>query len=280
MNSPAIAYVHSNYDYKGEINSRYLTPKKTHFKVIHHHKCKRRYKDLAPKTCNHFEVIGAGGVAKLKAGNSSLAITSDETDTLDQTNSNSWSTLAGQLGVGYIYHFCGLQRCPNDFQWFPSIEPQLNVYQLSSDSIEGNVLRFGMFNQGTFDIPVRSTRLMFDVALTIAAWNQFSLYAKGGVGHAWTRLSYSDSINTNPGCHMDLNLSSYTNSNFVWETGAGVLYDFNNRFGVSLEYLYANLGRVKTSTQGSVSTFTIPTISAASFNLKSQTALLGLHIAV
>jgi opacity protein-like surface antigen len=238
------------------------------------------YKDMPLRSSNHFEVIGAGGLAKLRAGNSTYAVTGDETDTLVQTNENQWSTLAGQLGGGYVYYFYSNRRHTNHLRWFPSIEPQLNLYQLSSDSIEGNVLRFGSYNQGTFDIPVRSTRLMLDAALTIAAWKQYSVYVKGGIGHAWTRLSYNDSINTEPGCDMDLTLSSHTNSNFVWEAGAGVLYDINNRFGVSLEYLYANLGTVKTSVHGSVGTFTLPLVNAPSFHLRAQTVLLGLHIAV
>ena len=152
------------------------------------------------KPRNHFEVIGAGGIAKLNAGNSQLGVTSSETDTLHQTNSNSWNTLAGQLGVGYVYYFRNAQQYPEHVQWFSSIEPQLNLYQLSSNSIDGNVLRFNNpnFNQLTYDIPFHSTRLMLDAALTVATWKKLSLYAIAGIGNAWNRASYSDTSNQAP----------------------------------------------------------------------------------
>lgn len=252
------------------------------------HKAYKGYKGetFALRPINHFEIIGAGSISKLDAGNGTLGVTSSETDRLVQTNSNSWNTPGAQLGVGYVYYFCGTRLCSDQVQWFPAIEPQLNLYYLASNSIEGDVWRFNSpdFNDLTFDIPIHSTRLMLDVALTVASWRQLSMYVKGGIGHAWTRISYSDkdksSTSDAPCPEEGVSLSSKTSSNFVWEAGLGVVYAFNDRIGVSLEYLYTDLGTVKTASSGNTGLITAPVISPASFDITTQTALLGLHIAL
>ena len=204
-----------------------------------------------------------------------------------ETNSNAWNTLAGQLGFGYVYYFGHAQKYSDCVQWFPSIEPELNVYYLSSNSIKGDVWRFdnSAFNDLTFDIPLRSTRLMLDAALTVASWKQISIYAIGGIGNAWNRIGYSDKDNDNGDVtdtcpEQRLSLNNRSQSKFVWEAGAGATYAFNDRFGLSLEWLYTNLGNVRTSGSGDTATITAPVIVPAHFNLKSQTLLLGLHIAV
>ena len=231
----------------------------------------------------HFEVLGSIGAAQLNAGNSNFAVTSSETDRLVQTNSNQWDTLAGQGGVGYVYniHFRGQHT--GQVKWFPSIEPEFNIYHLASDSIKGDVWRFGSsaFNDLTFDIPIHSTRLMLDAALTVAAWRQFSIYAIGGIGNVWNRLDYSDVENGNaPPCPLHLELDSKTSSHFAWEAGAGLIYAVNHRVGVSVEYLYADLGTARTATSGSFATATAQGIAPARFKLKSNQVLAGLHIAL
>lgn len=232
---------------------------------------------------NHFEGIGALGIGKLNAANSYLGVTQSETDSLVQTNSSSWDTFGAQLGAGYIFNRCGTLQCSDHVQWFTAIEPQVNLYYLASNSIKGNVVRFNNanFNQMTYDMPVHSTRLMLDAAVTVAAWRQVSIYAKGGIGSAWTSISYHDSDNGGNTCaNQAVSLSSRTSGNFAWEAGPGLLVDLNKRFGLSFEYLFANLGTVKTSAHGSTGTITTPIVTPASFKLKTQTALLGLHIAL
>ncbi|GEM_PF-2465505 len=268
----------------------------------HAHKCKVNYKHdykgdykgdykaeafvprTAEKARDHFEIIGALGAAKLNAGNSQLGITSSETDTLVQTNANNWTSYAGQLGAGYVHYFRDAQQYSDHVQWFPSIEPQLNFYPLISNSIDGNVWRFDSpdFIQLTYDIPVRSFRLMVDGALTVASYKQLSLYAKGGIGNAWNRIGYSDKDNdpSAPCQDQRLNLNTKTNSHFAWEAGAGLTFAVNERVGISVEYLYADLGKVRTSGSGDVGTISLPIIAPAQFKLKTQTALIGLHIAL
>jgi len=249
-------------------------------------KDKCQYKDfkdiVVPVKRNHFEILGALGGAKLDAGNSTLGVTSAETDTLVQTNENDWNTPGAQLGVGYVYYFRHAHRYSCHVQWFPSIEPELNLYYLSSNSIDGDVWRFNSsaFNELTYDMPFHSTRLMLDAALTIMSYKHFSAFAIGGIGNAWSRIGYSDKDKSGTCSNQNLSLNSKTNSHFAWELGAGVNYAFNYRFGMSFEYLYTNFGNLSTSGSGTVGTVTTPVITPAHFSLSSQTALLGLNVAV
>jgi opacity protein-like surface antigen len=234
---------------------------------------------------NHFELIGALGVASLNASNSVLGITSSETDKLVQTNSNSWNAFATQVGLGYVYNFKHALQYTDKTQWFPSIEPQLNVYPLATQNIKGDVLRFqsSAFNQLSYVMPVTSTRLMLDVALTLVSKKKFSIYAIGGIGNAFNRVGYSDADkNAAPGDCLDqrLDLADKNSSDFAWEAGVGAKIDVNPRVAISLEYLYADLGRVSASASGATGTITAPITAPTSFNLRAQSALLGLHLSL
>lgn len=232
---------------------------------------------------NHFEILGAVGVANLRADDGYIGVTSSENARLVQTNQNDWDTFTGQIGIGYVYYFPGKLPYSENTQWFPAIEPEVNGYYIAKNTLTGDVWRFGNsnWNDMTFRMPIQSTRVMFDTALTIVSKKQYSLYAIGGIGTAWNRVSYSDADrNGIPCADQSLNLRSDTHSNFAWEAGAGLSYAFNNRISVSLEYLYTDLGKASSSASGSTGTITAPVIIPSHFNLAAQSALLGLHIAL
>ncbi|CEG58387.1 SPOR domain-containing protein [Legionella fallonii] len=238
---------------------------------------------IKPTAPNHIDFIGAIGVANLAADNGYLGVTSSETDTLVQTNGNNWNALAAQLGVGYVYYLRNYDPYSDQIQWFTAIEPELNGYYLGQSNIKGDVWRFGSpdFNDMTYDMPINSYRLMVDGALTVVSKRQYSLYAIGGIGNAWNRAGYSDaSLNGIPCADQSLNLNTATHSSFAWEVGAGLSYAFNNRFSLSLEYLYADLGNVQTSGTGFTGTISTPVLIPANFKLTSQAALVGLHVAI
>lgn len=265
---------YKSYSYKGRVGYK-----------AHSYKGRAVYKGdlqgLSPRG-NHFEVIGAPGIAKLSAGNSYLQVTSQETDTLVQTNSSQWSSYSAQLGVGYLRYFCDPNRSYDRVHWFSSVEPEVNLYYLGSDSIDGVVNRFGNPNWGqlNYDMPVRSTRLMLDMALNIVAYKHLSFYGIAGIGHAWNRVAYHDSAADVDCPPQTLNLNYKTSSNFAWEAGPGLLYDYDDRFSFSGEYLFTYLGKVKPGSGGSYGTIANPTVSASSFTLRAQTILVGLHIAL
>jgi opacity protein-like surface antigen len=235
------------------------------------------------KGSNHFEVIGALGIASLMAGDGYLGVTSSETDRLVQTNRNDWDAFTAQLGIGSIYYLNGAQQYAENTQWFPWIEPELNAYYLGGESIKGDVWRFSSpdFNDMTFNMPFKSYRLMFDTALTVVSKKQYSLYAIGGIGASWNRIGYSDADRDSAPCaDQYLNLNSRTDSSFVWEAGAGLAYALNDRFSLSLEYLYVDLGSIKTPDTGFTGGITAPVLVPADIKLTSQAVLLGLHVAI
>lgn len=233
---------------------------------------------------DYIEVLAGLGISKLDADDGKFGVTASETDTLHQTNSQSWSSYDGQLGIGYVYYLDNtIPTCSNDLQWFPTIESEINIYELVSNSIDGDVFRFGSssFNDFSFDIPVHSTRLMFDAALTIASMQQASVYVIGGIGTAWTRLSYHERPKNTPCPDQTVTFkNASSNSHYAWELGAGITYGFTDMMGVSFEYLYTHFGNVSVSGNATTGSITAPVISNPSLNLSSQTAMIVLHYAI
>lgn len=241
-----------------------------------------RYTHVKRNADDSFDLIGAAGVAQLYAGNGELGVTSSETDKLVQTNRGDWNTFAAQLGAGYVHYFRDAKRYNERTRWFSAIEPEVNVYYLGSSNVNGDVWRFDSsdFNQLTYNMPIKSTRLMFDTALTIVSRKWLSLYGIAGIGKAWNRFGYSDSDKGLSCPDQVLVLDSNSRSNLAWEAGAGLGFLLSKRVSVTVEYLYTDLGTGQTSATGTTGTITAPIITAASFDLAAQTALVGLHIAL
>lgn len=247
--------------------------------AVHHSKHKKPHTTLA-HTPGYFDVITAGAVSNVYSGNGNLGVTSDETDTLAQNNRNSWNSWGGQIGAGYAYFLGNAQRYADRVQWFPMIEPELNVYYNTYQNT-GNVYRFQNpnFSALSYNMPVHSTRLMLDGALTVASWRQLSTYGIVGIGESWNKVYYRDTDHSGDTCNLQsLSLNSRNNSNFAWEVGAGVNYAINNTFALSLEYLYTDYGSLSIGNSGNAGSITNPTISPATFNFRTQAMLLGLHV--
>lgn len=236
----------------------------------------------APTHTGYFDAIVAASLSTAHTGNSLLGVTSSEIDTLVQTNDNQWKSWGGQVGVGYVYLFSHAQKYSDHVQWFPMIEPELNFYFGKYQS-KGDVYRFGSaaFNELSYDSSIISRRLMFDTALTVTSWHHLSAYVIAGLGDAWNRVGYSDAPNLGAVCAIqNIYLNSKHGSNFAWEAGAGVTVAFNDRVGVSAQYLYTDFNHLRTSGVGSTGIITAPIISSPRFNLHAQAVLLGLHVAI
>ena len=115
--------------------------------------------DIAPKSSNHFEVIGALGIANLMAGDGYLGVTDSETDRLLQTNRNDWNTFTGQLGIGYVYYLHGAQQYAENTQWFPWIEPEVNGYYLPKLIGKKMTNAGSSFNKAFFQLKIRKNSL-------------------------------------------------------------------------------------------------------------------------
>lgn len=234
----------------------------------------------ASRSRDYFEVIGAGSLSNVRMTNGRLQVTSSETDILKQTNQNAWSSPGAQLGVGYVHFIGKSRRFSKKTQWFTAIEPQINLYHNRYEN-NGRVYRFGnsAYNDLTYNMPIYSTRLMLDAALTIVSKREYSLFAIAGIGNSWNRIAYGDRTNNNDVCNTaSLSMDKNSKSHFVWEAGAGVAYDINQKAKLSFEYLYTDYGHL--TANGDMSgNITVPVVNAK-FNLHTQALLLGLHFAL
>jgi opacity protein-like surface antigen len=230
---------------------------------------------------NHFEVHGAIGIANIRAKDSLLGVTRSEIDKLVQTNDGHWGT-GLQLGLGYVFYRPNALLFPDHIQWLTAIEPQLNLNFIAlSSGIRGDVWRFRdpNFKDLSYTMPFSSLRLMADGALTLASLKGFSVYAKGGIGPSWNTIRYQDSENfftLNP--EQFLILDENHRYQFAWEAGGGLTYAFNKKVALSLEYLYANLGRMRVSSTGDTGNITEPLIVPGLFRVNTQSLLLSLRI--
>jgi len=226
----------------------------------------------------HSELIGSLGSATLNPGSSQVTIAPSEIDKLMQNTSNSWSSFTQNVGYGFIF-YPNNERYAYDITWFPSIEPQINFYNLdNSNNLTGTVLRFGnpALNDYTYKITIHTIRLMIDTAVTLVAWKNFSLYGLFGFGNARNTINYSDQNNP---ITKRLNLNSKTKSQLAWETGLGMRVEMNDNYSITLQYLYADLGSAIPAIDGSA--LTVPAVIVPpEFKVNSQAVFLGLRVAI
>jgi opacity protein-like surface antigen len=226
---------------------------------------------------NHFELALAGGIAGVHTRDSHMQVTNAETDILAQTNSYRWDAAEGQLGLGYVYYFVDGPRLSDELRWFPTFETMLNLYYANL-GINGDVYRFNsvLLNDTRYQTTVKNTRLMLDGVLAIVSKCNYSIHALLGVGRGWSHVSYRDKMDGN----LRIDLNNESESNVVWEIGAGVDYSFSGNFRMSLEYLFTDLGRMRLSSNGVTYNIIEPQISGAKFQVTTQAVLLGLNWAL
>lgn len=225
-----------------------------------------------------WEIIMMGGPGPMRSAQDiDLDISSVETDKLIQTNSDNWTAWTGQLGTGYIAPLGGAAAYSTHVQWFTAVEPQMNVYYLQGD-LKGNVDRYanyaGDFNDNKYTMEIKSTRLMADVALTVASWRRLSTYVIGGIGPSWNSMDYNAPETV---CVQEVEMNS-SDVNFAWEVGAGLTYSFNRHFGASLEYLYASIYDLELGDDAEIGEVNSE-IGSDGFDLVAQTVFLGLRYA-
>lgn len=233
------------------------------------------------KTINYLDVLVGLGLTEVITGKSRLGISPTETDWVAQRHNN-WKIRDGRVGVGYIYSLSGEDRFEEKFQWFPWIYPvlTLNYYNLYA---KGNVLLFNnpAFRTVSFDMPIRTTSLMLDVALSLLSYQHFSFFVLGGVGEAYSDITYSDGANPNTAIlRPPLTLNSKSQHNAVYEWGGGASLALCPRVVVSLEYLYTHFGNFRTSVYGNLGGVPTQLVSPANFSLRTQTVMFDLHWAV
>jgi opacity protein-like surface antigen len=236
------------------------------------------FAEESAKKFHPWEILLFGGTSALDADNTLIHISEDETDKITQSNAGDWKSWSLQLGLGYIIPLSDAKHRTKKFQWFPSIEPQMNLYFLKGN-IEGAVDRFyqyaGNYSDTDYKINLESTRLMFDIALTFASYRNFSIFGIAGIGPSWNRIGYDTGVVN----EAELHLSKKTQTNFAYEFGGGISYAFTEHLSVTGEYLFTGFNNIELSENGIEGNDREITVKSDKFDLNAQTVFFGLRYA-
>jgi len=218
---------------------------------------------------NYWELMIFGGAATMDI-DPTIRVTPSETNRLSQENGSQLDSWTAQLGVGYVIPLFDSERFSDEIQWLPAIEPQINVYYLSGDN-KGDVYfdSSNDFDVADYKMRIDSTRLMFDLGVTLASYRNFSVYGLAGIGPSWNDIDYSATPNANgEDCGVGHVSADSNSTNFAYEFAAGITYDLNDDFGVSLQYLFAGFSDVEVEDSG---------LKSSDIDLHSNSIMLGLR---
>ena len=109
----------------------------------------------------------------------------------------------------------------------------------------------------------------------------FTPWVGAGLGMAFINSKgnfFFDDPGYDPDEHFGLSLSSKTSTNFAWNVGAGVAYDFTSNISLDLGYRFAGLGKAETkSATGENGYNEFLTAKAKTSNVYMHQLMLGLR---
>ncbi|STX50842.1 Opacity protein and related surface antigens [Legionella busanensis] len=226
-----------------------------------------------PLAAANFDIHGGGGIAKFHTSNSSMMVSQSEIDTLGDPN-NGWDNGIYQLGFSFFPGSAIPE--PGAFNLLHTMSFQVNAYHIAEDNFSGPVYRFGdhTLHDYNYKMNLRSTRVMADAVFNAFSFNNLGIYGKLGVGEAWNRVDYSD-YPIDGSDSSSISIHRKTRSGVAVEAGAGVQYNFTNGLGISFEYLYVDMDRVRLGHASSNSC--LDGIVSPTLSLESSAFLLNLH---
>lgn len=218
----------------------------------------------------NIEISGAGGVNWYNVSNDAKVVVSPfETDSLllnDQSVDGAW-----KIGLGYFLFEDQLSQR----KYFNHLLFEVNVGQTFA-TLNGAVWQFQLpeFYNYNFRAPITSTRLMFDFKPNLFTWKRLTPYAILGIGASWNRVSYHETaFGMGISQASAESLSSSTNTQLSWDTGAGMQVRITDRLSATLEYVYAFLGHGSPSANP---TNGVNLYKAPRFSLETNILLFGL----
>lgn len=217
-----------------------------------------------------FEWSVAGGANWIHSNSPQLVISSFEVDRLHPNNDQVASLW--KVGLGYD----ALVPQLHDRQFFNRLLLELNVYY-TSPKLKGDVWQYQLpqFNNYTYSASLSNIRLMLDAKPHVFAYHDVSLYGIFGIGAMFNNISYTEQISAaGVPPASNLVLKSQSQTNFGYDLGVGLRKKLTERFDVSLEYVYAYLGKVSPS--GVQLQNTVALVNPPSFSLNSQGVLLAI----
>lgn len=229
-----------------------------------------------------WEINVMGGIAALDAEDGSVDILGAngevvETDKFTPTDENDWDWGTARIGLGYVFAITD-ELDDDELIWFPLLTPQLNLYYLRGD-VDGEIYRYedANFNDQSFDMDFSSTRLMFDLGLTIASYEQLSLYGLAGIGISWNKVDMDTEFHdaSCDDCIVGLPNSDENSTGFAYEIGAGLSYAVMDNLSVALEYLFTGFNDVELGDNNEPFN-----TESSDMDIHAQSLLLGIRIAL
>jgi opacity protein-like surface antigen len=162
--------------------------------------------------------------------------------------------------------------------FFDSLGAGVDFFQSPDFHQSGKVLQFNLpeFENYTYTLKLNTLRVMANFDLELHPVRQYFIpFIQGGVGGARTEVSYN-SVPIPPVVSPDFTLPNESSWRFAYQAGAGVKYVAQPHVVLSLRYLYANMGKVNSSTEGSTTTLAMP----LTVNMGTQNFLFGLTYVV
>ena len=217
----------------------------------------------------YWEFLAMGAFAAINTDDFFISETENWKDKFSPDD-GSWESWSAQLGVGYMIPLFDAEEYSDELQWFPGIEPQVNVYYLDGNT-SGDVYLFESadFNNAGYGLDIESTRLMFDTALTVASWRNISVYGIAGLGIAWNNVGFN--ITPNEDCPYTFYPESKSQTNFAYEFGGGVTLDITENIAFSAEYLYTGFSDVDIE---------MNEFESNNIDLSSQAVFLGFRVSI
>lgn len=193
-----------------------------------------------------WEVNIMGGGASLDADGGNISIVGDnreitEVDQLSQSNEDEYDWGTGRIGLGYLFPITD-KIDDDELIWFPFLTPQVNLYYLRGD-VDGKVYSYGdsKYYDQDYQMDFTSTRLMFDLGLTLAAYEHFSVYTLAGIGISWNMVDFTaEHHDAACDCVITLPATSEDSGGYAWEAGLGFSFAATDYLTLSAEYLYTN----------------------------------------
>ncbi|MGA2654988.1 MAG: hypothetical protein ABSF18_03290 [Gammaproteobacteria bacterium] len=266
---------------------KYVEPKREEPKLFYVAKVKDEDEEDEPTMLDGFVISLAGGIVSVDQ-EGSYDVTDDESGSLMQSNEGDWNHWSVALGVGYEFPLMLFEEEAeeDEISWIPAVTPQLNLYFIGGGDIEGEVYTWDPeVNAQSYTMGFDSTRLMLDVDLTIAAYQNISLYALAGIGVAWN----STSLTTVPHEGSDVygvELPHYSNTSFAYEFGGGLDFTIDDDWAIFLEYMFTGLGDAEVRGTSVICTdcggesVRYLDVEGSDIEVNAQTILLGLTYAL
>ncbi|MDP3561119.1 MAG: outer membrane beta-barrel protein [Legionellaceae bacterium] len=196
-----------------------------------------------------------------------------EIDQYADTFTNQSSGSAFTWGVDALYRF-KLHAPSIENYFFDSLGAGIDVFQITNFNQTGKVLQFNMpeFENYTYTLKLNNIRVMANFDLDFHPVRHYFIpFVQAGLGGARTAISYN-SAPISPVDSPNFTLPTEASWNFSYQAGAGVKYVAKPHVVLSLRYLYANMGKVNSSTSGSTTTLATP----LTVDMSTQTFLFGL----